>query len=534
MVLCCQCGVPTPQNPANMCVNCIRNDVDLSDGIAKQQVVNWCRNCDRFLQPPNSWVTCALESKELMALLLRKIKGLNKVKLVDASFIWTEAHSRRLITQLTVQGEPYPQLILQQQFQIEWIVQNQMCEACTRLMAQDSWNATVQLRQKVKHKRTFFYLEQVILKHNAHKDTTNIKERKDGLDFYFALRQHALNFLHFIQGQAPLRIKEGSKLISADIKSNTANTKFTISAELIPICKDDIVVLPLSLARSLGSISPLVMCTRVRGGGFTVMDVRTGQQAEVQNNVYWRDPFPALVESGVKGSGSSALSPFFVVDVERLDQSQQQHSDKYVMADVTVCRCTQVSKEQQLSEMDIDFDNQYIVRSHLGAILKEGDYVQGVSLLHSNFNSDIWDQYYAKAQTGSKQFAQIPDVILIKKLYEGTNKKNGKKKRKWKLKRIANGMEAGGDDVDMDMDQQAGGHSGGKKMTDAEKKALEWEEFMNDIEQDQELRGMINLYKNTNRNAMDTESEAGEGDGGINLAELLDDLDIDDTNGPDL
>jgi NMD protein affecting ribosome stability and mRNA decay len=36
---------------------------------------------------------------------LKKIKGLNKVKLIDASWVWTEPHSRRLKVKLTVQKE---------------------------------------------------------------------------------------------------------------------------------------------------------------------------------------------------------------------------------------------------------------------------------------------------------------------------------------------------------------------------------------------------------------------------------------------
>jgi hypothetical protein len=50
----------------------------------------------RYLQPPSEWVACALESRELLSLCLKKLKGLNKVKLVDAGFIWTEPHSKRI------------------------------------------------------------------------------------------------------------------------------------------------------------------------------------------------------------------------------------------------------------------------------------------------------------------------------------------------------------------------------------------------------------------------------------------------------
>lgn len=74
--------------------------------------MNFCRNCDRYLSPPNSWLLAELESRELLAICLRKLKGLKEVRLVDAGFIWTEPHSKRLRLKLTVQKEvsPHPRV----------------------------------------------------------------------------------------------------------------------------------------------------------------------------------------------------------------------------------------------------------------------------------------------------------------------------------------------------------------------------------------------------------------------------------------
>jgi len=94
--LCCQCGVTMEPNPANMCVSCLRTHVDITQDIPKQGTLQFCRNCERYLQPPFEWISCSLESKELLGLCLRKLKALNKVKLVDAGFIWTEPHSKRI------------------------------------------------------------------------------------------------------------------------------------------------------------------------------------------------------------------------------------------------------------------------------------------------------------------------------------------------------------------------------------------------------------------------------------------------------
>lgn len=45
--LCCTCGVPIPPNPANMCVACLRTQVDISEGIPKQVTVHFCKQCER-------------------------------------------------------------------------------------------------------------------------------------------------------------------------------------------------------------------------------------------------------------------------------------------------------------------------------------------------------------------------------------------------------------------------------------------------------------------------------------------------------
>jgi NMD protein affecting ribosome stability and mRNA decay len=77
-VLCCLCGVAIAPNPANMCVNCLRSQVDITEGIPKQIVLHNCRGCNRYLRPP--WCACDLESRELLAICLKKVTGLGKVR----------------------------------------------------------------------------------------------------------------------------------------------------------------------------------------------------------------------------------------------------------------------------------------------------------------------------------------------------------------------------------------------------------------------------------------------------------------------
>jgi nonsense-mediated mRNA decay protein 3 len=80
-----------------------------------------------------------------------------------------------------------------------------MCDDCHRKEAKDTWNAVCQVRQRATHKKTFFYLEQLIIKHNAQQNTLSIKECPDGLDFFFHTRSHAQKFTEFLNAVVPIR-----------------------------------------------------------------------------------------------------------------------------------------------------------------------------------------------------------------------------------------------------------------------------------------------------------------------------------------
>ncbi len=127
------------------------------------------------MQPPSTWTAAALESRKLLGICLKRVKGLNKLNLTDAGFIWTEPHSKKIKVKLTVQKDVNG-AVLQQTTMIEFQVVNQICEDCQRVEAKDYWKCVVQVRQRAKHKKTFYYLEQLILKLNAHQKTVSIKQ----------------------------------------------------------------------------------------------------------------------------------------------------------------------------------------------------------------------------------------------------------------------------------------------------------------------------------------------------------------------
>lgn len=54
------------------------------------------------------------------------------MRLVDAGFIWTEPHSKRIKVKLTVQSEVMGGAVLQQVFTVEFTQIAQLCDDCRR------------------------------------------------------------------------------------------------------------------------------------------------------------------------------------------------------------------------------------------------------------------------------------------------------------------------------------------------------------------------------------------------------------------
>lgn len=465
-ILCAECGTVIEPNGANLCIGCLRNSVDITEGIPKESSVNFCKGCDRWLSPPTAWVAAQPESRELLSICLKKIaKPLSRVRLISANFLWTEPHSRRIKLKIIIQKEILANTVLQQTFVLTLVVQGGQCPQCTRLAAKNTWRAAVQVRQKVDHKRTFLYLEQLILKHNAHRDTISINEKRDGLDFFYADRNSAIKMVEFLAGVVPVRSKSSEQLLSSDTHSNTANYKFTYSVEIVPICKDDLVAIPRSLARQWGNISPLTICSRV-GNSMHLMDPMTLQHTDVSSSVYWRTPFDSLATV-------ADLVEFIVLDCEPSGPTR----GKWVLADAQVTLANGQGQQQDEDGMGGD-DGIYHTRTHLGAILQPGDTVLGYHLTKANFNNDVFESLEAHT---------IPDVVLVKKTYPNRRKKS--KPRNWKLKSIAKEAE---DNADAGAGRGALGRRGG---LDSQRVEKDYELFLRDLEEDPELRSAINLYK---------------------------------------
>lgn len=464
-----------------MCVGCLRSRVDITEGIAKQVSLYFCKGCERYQQAQGQWVNAALESRELLTLCLKKLKGLDDVRLIDANFVWTEPHSKRIKVKLSIQKEVFNGAILQQIFVVEYVVNRHMCEACHRVEAKDYWNAITQVRQRVPHKKTFYYLEQLLLKCKSPFKYTSIKSVGDGLDFFFDKKDDARKLADYLCTVVPCRFVTSQRLISQDIHSNTYNYKSTYSVEIVPICKDDIVVLPPQLAKSLGNIGQVCIVLRVTNQIYLI-DPFSLKTAEVSSQVYFKTPFNAI--ASVKN-----LVPYTIMEVDRIHQEKTRlhghYSEKHTLADVWVVKSSELGITDPIH-----------CKTHLGHLLKPLDEVLAFDLKNSNINDSHFDKMQEKSNS-----TEI-DVIIIKKFYGSRAER--KMQRAWKLRRMA-------------IDEQSDGNNG------------DFEEFIEDLEEDPVSRQGVNIYKDKNKQNIAVDSdEQDECIPRVTLAEMLEDLVVED------
>ncbi|KAF4347016.1 hypothetical protein CsatB_002070 [Cannabis sativa] len=480
-VLCCKCGIPMVPNAANMCVKCLRSEVDITEGLQKHVIIVHCPECDTYLQPPRTWIKAQLESKELLTFCVKRLKNLNKVTLAHAEFIWTEPHSKRIKVKLKVRKEVLNGAVLEQSYIVEFVQQEHMCESCTRVQANpDQWIAAVQLRQHVTHRRTFFYLEQMILKHGAAATAIKIKQMDQGIDFFFSNRSHGVKFVEFIGKVAPVRSRHDKQLVSHDIKSNNYNYKYTFSVEISPVCREDLICLPPKVAVSLGNLGPLVICTKVTNS-IALLDPLTLRHCYLDADQYWRSSFKSLLTS-------RQLVEYIILDVEIV--KPEISLGGYTLADAQVARVSDFGRN----------DTIFNIRTHLGHLLNPGDQALGYDLYAANSNDMELDKYRGLV---------LPDAILVKKSYEEKRQRKRGKPRSWKLKSL-----------NMEIDDRI-------NKGDLEKTNTEYEQFLKDLEENPDMRFNISLYRNKEYQPSEIASTVdGEDLPSIPLEEMLADLDL--------
>ena len=477
-IVCCICGASIEANSRGICSTCEKKNIDITNGITKTGIIHFCKNCNRYLRPP--WIKCEKESQDMMNLCLSKIKGLNKIKIIDSSFIWTEPHSKLIKIKITIQKEIDKVLASTSfivEFKEEWI----QCEDCAKTFTPHIWKSSVQIRQKVDHKRTFLYLEQLILKHKTYTKAISIKEQSEGVDFYFSNKSQGNSFSSFIQSCLPCKTKQSRQLISVDEKSNVAEYKDTILIEIAPVCQDDLIILNEEQYKKLGGIGPIILCFK-QANTLHFIDPISFEMKELDSNTYWRYELKSYVNR-------SCMSEFLILsceeeinykklsnenskmDIDNINKSNNKgkNNENSIYENIHQNKINEkkfkIVNVKCIKNLSKNDDEIVEIRTFLGRKMHPGDIYLGYDLREINLSEDLELNLKKKTE-------KIPDVILVKKKYKNY-------RRIFKLKHL-----------NMEVDER---NKKDKNRKNQRKK--DEEDFMEEIGENKELREEIDLYR---------------------------------------
>ena len=155
-ILCPLCGLKFTPGASNICPTCTLAGIDTENLLSVGDDILFCTYCTRYERPP--WINCERESPELLAILLKKVKGLGKMAIKDARFVWTEPHSKRIRVKITFIREINESTKVQQTEVVTFVERYTQCKDCKKQFTPHDWSSLIQVRQHTEHKRTLLAL----------------------------------------------------------------------------------------------------------------------------------------------------------------------------------------------------------------------------------------------------------------------------------------------------------------------------------------------------------------------------------------
>ena len=140
LIPCCECSTTIQPNQRNLCRTCLSAATNLAKSVPKQVPLHRCSSCQRILTRSQAWVIANPESRELLAVCLKQLKGLTELKLVDAAFNSAEPDSKTIQVKLTARLETVEEVLT-----VDFDILDSVCPQCDNNKDKDQWNCVVQV-----------------------------------------------------------------------------------------------------------------------------------------------------------------------------------------------------------------------------------------------------------------------------------------------------------------------------------------------------------------------------------------------------
>jgi len=214
-------------------------------------------------------------------------------------------------------------------------------------------------QEHVCHLRTFFHVEQIIVMNcfGPLNGVKRIKRNDQGFSFYFNSLDCASGLVGYIGDIVPTRSHR---------HQIPSEYRFNFFVEIVPICCADLIFLPPDVAALFGAnIGPIVICTRV-AKKITLLDPFTLTNCFFKADQYWNAPFTTSFNR-------TQLVKYVVLDIVLREEEEEEvaaAAKNYRLADAVVAHVKDIGNN----------DATFQITTHLGHILKSGDYALGYDL----------------------------------------------------------------------------------------------------------------------------------------------------------
>jgi nonsense-mediated mRNA decay protein 3 len=422
-ILCCLCGVSITPNAVAMCLSCMQQQPEfLSFPSESTHEITQCPKCDRWSvgqQHDQTWVAHELESSSLLSACLKKVSIFHHqhdVKILDASWIWTEPHSRRLKFYVDTERLLFQQkLPIQQRIICNFIVKISQCKDCIVKNSEHTWGAQLQIRQS-RGKQATQTNEQLLITHKLGSLMIDAQVTKDGLDLFFDNKQKLEKVTQVLTRNLPCLIRStAKKLVSRDTHTSVTRTEHVVVLEVVPLLKNDIVLLskPYITNRVLGIVRRVTSTVHIMILSKSHYHHTQFQQQQPQSGLI-------LI---------TAEKYFRQSSIPVLMSANTQHYTRYLVLDVTPTRTPYSASNPGLNaEIELlkedDANEQVTCDTDLGHLLSAGDIVLGYDL--STLTIDIDGITTIGSTHGSSSLIassnrksnsdSFPDVIIVAKV----------------------------------------------------------------------------------------------------------------------
>lgn len=249
--------------------------------------------------------------------------------------------------------------------------------------------------------------------------TDNVTCEQEGLDMYFKTKNQAQRIVAFVNTLFPTITRTSKKLIGKDTHSHQHRNEYTISMEVVPLCRFDVVVTPKESGRA-----PELMIVSQLSTNAHLLNPKTLAKIEWNAPKFFGKPVKPILTA-------KNLIKFIVLNITPISTpgtstvfTFDESRDTRIKDKGGVLAEAEVARESDFGVNDIIFQTV----THLGHILKPGDTALGYDL--TNVVMDIANE------SRYNDLADEPlEIILIKKSFEKTGEKKKKKKRNRRQRR---------------------------------------------------------------------------------------------------